>query len=258
MASHPRLPAFIKAARGADGSPSLSLASRTVRMALVVLAALALPALARALGLWCGAHSRGGGALALLPAAHVAAPAPAPEESAATARTLAELSASADLLAREAKGMSELMADSFEALRALRSRLEALNSEVASASAAVGEVQAELQRGEGLALRPRAPQPVPSPMEFPSKPDGFTSTLDAPKTEGGALAPRGRAAAAAPLVDLSTTEEKVFSQNGEDGVITAIFKAVGTHTKFYVEFGTETVGVGTDFGGWARLCACCR
>ena len=44
----------------------------------------------------------------------------------------------------------------------------------------------------------------------------------------------------ATLIDLSTTEKRVFSQNGEDGVIDAIFGSVGTASKYYVEFGTES------------------
>ena len=80
-----------------------------------------------------------------------------------------------------------------------------------------------------------------------------------------AAAPRTKpeaAPAAAPpsgeLVDLSQRENKVFSQNGEDGVLEAIFEAIGTTNKFYVEFGTET-GVETNSRilreqkGWAGL-----
>ena len=40
-------------------------------------------------------------------------------------------------------------------------------------------------------------------------------------------------------LDLSTRERKVYSRNGEDGIITAIFDAVGTTDRFYVEFGVE-------------------
>ena len=39
---------------------------------------------------------------------------------------------------------------------------------------------------------------------------------------------------------LSTKEKKIFSQNGEDGIIEAIFDHIGTRSKYYVEFGTES------------------
>lgn len=41
------------------------------------------------------------------------------------------------------------------------------------------------------------------------------------------------------LIDLSKYEKKVYSQNGEDGVIEKIFELIGATSKFYVEFGVE-------------------
>jgi len=38
---------------------------------------------------------------------------------------------------------------------------------------------------------------------------------------------------------LSASEMKVFSQNGEDGVIAEIFARIGTESRFFVEFGVE-------------------
>ncbi|CAD5946236.1 tetratricopeptide repeat protein [Planktothrix agardhii] len=40
-------------------------------------------------------------------------------------------------------------------------------------------------------------------------------------------------------IDLSQQERKVFSQNGEDGVIKKIFEVIKTTNKYYVEFGVE-------------------
>jgi hypothetical protein len=38
-------------------------------------------------------------------------------------------------------------------------------------------------------------------------------------------------------IDLSRWEQRIFCQNGEDGVIAKIFELVGVHSKYYVEFG---------------------
>ncbi len=43
-------------------------------------------------------------------------------------------------------------------------------------------------------------------------------------------------------VDLGQYEKRVFSQNGEDGVLQAIFYAIGEKDRYYVEFGTS-IGV---------------
>jgi hypothetical protein len=44
--------------------------------------------------------------------------------------------------------------------------------------------------------------------------------------------PRGR-----PIADLTLYERRVYSQNGEDGILQAIFARVGTTNRFFVEFG---------------------
>ncbi len=40
-------------------------------------------------------------------------------------------------------------------------------------------------------------------------------------------------------IDLSRYEKSICSQNGEDGVIEAIFNIIGTSSKYYVEFGAN-------------------
>jgi hypothetical protein len=42
-----------------------------------------------------------------------------------------------------------------------------------------------------------------------------------------------------PLENLEACEQKVYSQNGEDGVIQAIFAAIGVTNRYFVEFGCE-------------------
>lgn len=39
-------------------------------------------------------------------------------------------------------------------------------------------------------------------------------------------------------IDLTAFEQRIFSQNGEDGVLLKIFDLIGTKSKFFVEFGT--------------------
>lgn len=43
----------------------------------------------------------------------------------------------------------------------------------------------------------------------------------------------------APLRDLTRYEARVYSQNGEDGILRAIFARVGPGNRYYVEFGVE-------------------
>jgi hypothetical protein len=40
--------------------------------------------------------------------------------------------------------------------------------------------------------------------------------------------------------DLRAFEKRVFSQNGEDGILAEIFRRAGTDTRYFVEFGVET------------------
>jgi hypothetical protein len=40
--------------------------------------------------------------------------------------------------------------------------------------------------------------------------------------------------------DLRAFEKRVYSQNGEDGIIKEIFDRIGTDTRYFVEFGVET------------------
>jgi len=61
-----------------------------------------------------------------------------------------------------------------------------------------------------------------------------------------------------PLILTAADESRMFSQNGEDGVIKAIFDQIGTTDKFYVEFGCED-GSQTntrklrEYDGWTGL-----
>ncbi|MDT0201319.1 hypothetical protein [Nocardioides sp. AE5] len=58
--------------------------------------------------------------------------------------------------------------------------------------------------------------------------------------------------------DLTPHEFKVFSQNGEDGVIVEIFNRIGVTNRFFVEFGIQTGVEGNcvllaDVLGWSGL-----
>ena len=56
-------------------------------------------------------------------------------------------------------------------------------------------------------------------------------------TDGYRLSWQPPAPARPPRIDLSTREEKHFSQAGEAGVINALFEVIEPRTKFAVEFG---------------------
>jgi hypothetical protein len=43
----------------------------------------------------------------------------------------------------------------------------------------------------------------------------------------------------APIRDLTRYERRIYSQNGEDGILQAIFARVGTTNRYFVEFGVE-------------------
>jgi hypothetical protein len=42
-----------------------------------------------------------------------------------------------------------------------------------------------------------------------------------------------------PIEDLWPYEKRFFSQHGDDGILDAIFRAIGTTNEYYVEFGTQ-------------------
>ena len=43
-----------------------------------------------------------------------------------------------------------------------------------------------------------------------------------------------------PPLDLRNFEEKVYSQNGEDGILKEIFRRIGTTNRYFVEFGAQS------------------
>lgn len=49
--------------------------------------------------------------------------------------------------------------------------------------------------------------------------------------------------------DIHDFESKKYSQNGEDGIIEAVFSKIGTTNRFLVEFGVDGVEGGTEFNG---------
>ena len=75
---------------------------------------------------------------------------------------------------------------------------------------------------------------------------------------GARYAEHGRAAGPHPAEDLTRHELRVFSQNGEDGVVEAILRRVGYGAPSFVEFGVEAGAEGNcvflaDVLGWPGL-----
>jgi hypothetical protein len=89
--------------------------------------------------------------------------------------------------------------------------------------------------GDGGAApqRPGALPPI-SPRTF------LKSTLVSVYASLGTLAERYATPAAQSPGDLTRHELRVFSQNGEDGVICELLRRVGTETEYFVEFGAES------------------
>ena len=52
-----------------------------------------------------------------------------------------------------------------------------------------------------------------------------------------------------PLLDLRNFEERVYSQNGEDGILKEIFRRIGVTNRYFVEFGAQS----GEEGNCARL-----
>ena len=61
-----------------------------------------------------------------------------------------------------------------------------------------------------------------------------------------------------PIIDLTRYERRIYSQHGEDGILEAIFTAIGTTNKYFVEFGSGNLHecntvVLARWGGWRGL-----
>jgi hypothetical protein len=61
-----------------------------------------------------------------------------------------------------------------------------------------------------------------------------------------------------PIDDLNRFEQKVYSENGEDGILLAIFRKIGTTNRYCVEFGASdgygcNTGYLTNHKGWKAL-----
>ncbi len=58
------------------------------------------------------------------------------------------------------------------------------------------------------------------------------------------------------MINLRGTDRKVFSQNGEDGILEKILETIGTTNKFFVEIGTDGIECNTRVlkeHGWAGI-----
>jgi hypothetical protein len=71
-------------------------------------------------------------------------------------------------------------------------------------------------------------------------PDGLRERLSRPWRHAAADLRRRRALGARrPIGDLAPFEKRYGSQNGEDGILEALFAAIGATNRFFVEFGVE-------------------
>ncbi len=58
------------------------------------------------------------------------------------------------------------------------------------------------------------------------------------------------------MINLRGTDRKVFSQNGEDGILEKILETIGTTNKFFVEIGTDGIECNTRLlkeNGWSGV-----
>jgi hypothetical protein len=101
-------------------------------------------------------------------------------------------------------------------------------------------VRTVLQRALDAAQLPEAPR------------DTFLALSEYARRTGGEIPGGGR------LVDLTAFELRVFSQNGEDGVLAEILRRTGAPTRYFVEFGAgygfeNNCAVLADCAGWSGL-----
>lgn len=171
----------------------------------------------------------------------------APSISAAVLPSLRATKRASDNAVLQAAAATSAVLDATTAARAaevkaLNARievLEATSAKTAALEAELASVKDEIQAVMHIANEAKAAAAAAA-AEAKARPAAAAAAgVPAPAV---AAAPR---AASGKLLTLSDKESRVFSQNGEDGVIEAIFGAIGTTNKYYVEFGTET-GVETN------------